>query len=135
MWMPCCLSSIAVTVPCPRWPPSCQSPGGSLIGRAQSGAGVTVAQTQHYHHTVTLALHGHKLLLIQIGMNLGAGDSLFFIALSLSFFGFLSSTNLCFLRCFTLSSLRGGRNRDVTAAASQKKRETSSRSLSSPEPQ
>ncbi len=79
---------------------------GSLIGRAQSDAAVTVAQTQHYHHTVTFALHGHTLLLIQICTNLGAGDSLFFIALFLSFFGFLSSTNLCFTSLYFVISVQ-----------------------------
>lgn len=39
------------------------------------------ALSSHCH-----TLHWHMLLLIQIGMSLGAGDSLFFIAVSLSFF-------------------------------------------------
>lgn len=63
-----------------------------------------MAQTQHYHLTVTATLHGLMLPLIQIGKNLGAGDSLF--SQLFPFFGFLSSTNLCFASLYFVISVQ-----------------------------
>ena len=88
---------------------------------------------QHYHHTVTFALPGHMLLLIQIGMNLGTGDSLFFKALFFFFVDFCLQ-QIFAVRSLTLSSLYGRGNCCVTLAASHQREETSQHSPFSREP-
>lgn len=82
---PADLSNMTVTFLRPRWPLSCQSRRRSLVwkGSEQRCCGDSCTNTALSSHC-----HTPSPLAQAATMNLGAGDSLFFIALFFSFFFF-----------------------------------------------
>lgn len=117
------------SVVAPLWPPSCQSPRGSLTGRVQRNIVATDAQTQHYHHSRIHSPLAHAAT-NPYWSEFRSWWQLVFHN-SFPFFVDFCQNQIFALHCFNLSTLYRGSDCCVTAAAPQSRKETSPPSVSS----